>query len=190
MSKTSKKNTVDSGSAPTETKVITAPFEGHLEDNPDFKEFLEICKMTGQLTQEYGQLSLEDKKSIEVGFHQWIKAEKPKPTMPELPKAKIEYPIDVWIAKSKGKTFVFYDTNLGKKHWVEENRGRYIKFDTEATSDVITKLLQEREELCPLEQPRHQYVMIGTQVHLIQDETDILKPYDELVQIARKGSTP
>lgn len=158
----------------------------HVEEDPDFEEFVQIARMTGTIAQDYQTLGLEDKKKFEVGFHQWKKAGKPKPAMPELSKGVVEYPIDIWIAKAKGKIWYYYDTNLGHKLGVKEDNGRMSEYAFEYTVDKMTELMKEREELCPVEQNRNQYVVINAQVHVISEE-DLLKPYDKLVELIKTG---
>lgn len=163
---------------------------GHVEDHPDWKQFIEIVKMTGTLTKEVEELDMDEKAQLDVGFHQWLKAGKIKPTMPELSKGIVEYPIDIWIGKNRAKVWFWFDTNLsvrkGVKRGVEEKGGRIVKYLEEFTVDKMQDLIKQREELCPVEQPRHQYIMINTHPHLI-DETDLLKPFDEVFAMIRSG---
>lgn len=165
------------------TPVTTSP---HAEDHPDFAEFVQICKMTGTMGEEYQNLSAEDKAKFDVGFRQWLKLGKPKPTMPELPKAKVAGVVDLWRVRARQQEWIYYDTTAGKKEGVEQKNGKIVKYTIPYTTTKVQELLKEREQVTDIDQPVHCYIVFDGKPHTIQEE-DMLKPFDQVVKNLKTG---
>ena len=181
--------TVDAKSPPPEiedAKPIAVSTFKHVEDYPEFPDFIQISKITGTLTKDFQDLTVVEKKQFEVGFHQWLKAGKPKPTMPEIPKSIIAAPVDIWRARFRQKEFFYYDTTAGSKIGVEESNGRIINYTEEYSVEKIKKLLDERDKITELQQPVHYYIIFDGNPHTIQPE-DLLKPFDQVVEELKTG---
>lgn len=179
---------VETASAST-TQSMKVKTQENVEDvkkTAEWKEFITLCKVTGQLPGEFEDLVLEKQKEFEVGFNQWIKAGKPKPSMPELPKEAIASPVDIWIVKHKSKIWYYYDDTMGKKHGVKEILGKIVGYEFEFDQAKVKQLIAERDELTPLSQIRSQYIVFDNRVHPIHED-DLLRDFDQVQADVRQG---
>lgn len=171
---------------PETVKVKTQENMDDVKKTPEWKEFVNLCQVTGMLPGNFEDLDLEKQKEFEVGFNQWMKAGQPKPKMPEIPKAAIASPVDIWMVKHKSKTWYYYDDTEGHKHGVKEILGKIVGYTLEWNKSEITDLLEERDNLTPIQQIRSQYIVFDNRVHPIHEE-DLLRPFDDVMADVRSG---
>lgn len=165
-------------------KIVTKndSFESFLE-TAEVIEFIKLQELTGSLAKPFDQFDLMEQKAFRSLFHQWTKAGKPKPKMPEIKAEQVDAPVCLFRRKQRGQEMTYWDTTSGKV----EGRDADGKYTIPYTKELAEKLLDEQEKLNPPTQNTSCYIVLENkpvQIHT----TDFLKDFDHLAEDVKNGN--
>ena len=85
-------------------------FGRFLRSNKDAQEYFSIALLTGDISTEKEPSELE-KRQFLANFEAWLKAGKPRPTMPKIPKGKVKIPTAAYRIRDRksDKMYVYFD---------------------------------------------------------------------------------
>lgn len=173
----------------SETKLTTkqntpSDIDEYLKTD-EFKEYLNIASITGQMPKPFQELSLLEQRQTISNYHQWIKLGKPKPKMPEMPMTAVKAPVDIFRVKHRGKEKIYWDDTSGVKVGVTYKDGNIVDYTIDYSDEKATELMNEREQLLDPNQKRNCYIVLDARVHIVHD-IDFKKPFDELAKALKE----
>lgn len=172
----------------SETKLKTTPadIDEYLKSD-DFKAYIQIATLTGQLTKPFEELSILEQRQTISNYHQWVKLDRPKPKMPEMPMAAVKSPVDIFRIKHRGKEKIYWDNTAGEKIGVTFKDGNPVDYTIDYTDAKADELMAEREQLLDPNQRRNCYIVLDGRIHIVHD-IDFKKPFDELAKALKEES--
>ena len=181
-------------------------FESLLKENPDAAEFMQICKMTGEVENSDG---LDEYAQAEwlVKFEQWKETGKPRPNMPRISHKDIVYTTAVYRIREGGRDKVYcYQSDgseLGTKNQItyektvnpltgkEENDLKNIKriqklYTKTFDYSEITEIISHSEKFMPAGSDIQLYVIFANGAKNACSKENFFKSYEDLVDMVNK----
>jgi len=185
-------------------------FASFLQSNKDAAEYYTIAVLTGDLSST-GEPSELEKRQFLADFEAWLKAGKPRPTMPKLPKGKVKIPTAAYRIRDRESDmiYVYYNDGsvLGKKNEyfkkkikdantgetietdeIDDTRKPVLVFDLKFSKTKAKEILDEAHKLVP---PGKTFALCffhkGTK-HTIS-ENNFVKSYEDVAEMIERKQT-
>lgn len=182
-------------------------FGRFLKSNKDAGEYFSIALLTGDISLDKEPSELE-KRQFLANYEAWLKAGKPRPTMPKIPKGKVKIPTAAYRIKDRDtdKMYVYYDNGsvLGKKEEyfkkkttdpetnetietdeIDDTRKPVMTFDLEFSPKKAKAIIEEAHKLVP---PGRDFALYFFHKGAKQtiSEKNFVKPYDEVSEMLER----
>ena len=182
-------------------------FGRFLRSSKDAQEYCSIALLTGDISTEKEPSELE-KRQFLANFEAWLKAGKPRPTMPKIPKGKVKIPTAAYRIRDRksDKMYVYSDDGsvdgkseqFFKKKSVDPETNETIEtdeiddtkkpvtvFDMEFTPKKAKAIIDEADKLVPPGKTFALYFFHKGAKQTIS-EKNFIKPYDEVAEMLER----